>query len=529
MVAAPNIASGEQTRRTSLTVAAIAGTSVLAVLIVFGARWGPDWPAQEFRTWVAVHEGLTQWTQRWYGGISLPSYSLLFPIVAATFGLAALGVVAVLAITWTAMAWAPAGRWHARGYALAVGGSVTQNLLTGQIPFLLGTAAGTIAVRLVLHRHHGLRSGTAALLCSLFSPLAGACLLLLVPAVVTNAGIRRGLPLATALAGIAASTAIGGSAGWFPFPCPTFSAVVVFCVVLAALPTGRRHELRVFAACYLIAAIVLFLVPNAIGGNIARMGKLVALPLAVRLLFRGPTGTRRLVASTLAALAAAWPAPGTITAVVRGITDQTRSAAYYVGLSAFLHTQDSRDGRLEIPFTQQHWESFFVATAFPIARGWDRQVDLKHNAILYEPLTAGTYRRWLDDNAVSLVALPRAPLDAGGAAEGVLLDRPPGYLLPVWSDANWQVWRVRAASPLVEGAARITALGTDSVQPSFSRGGDAVIRIHADPMWSVAAGSACVVAQSPDGWLRVRATGAGPVALRATFGLHEFGRPANCP
>lgn len=513
---------------TPVTAWAVLGTSALAIAIVLGARWGPDWPAQEFRTWVAVHDGLAQWTQQWYSGTSLPGYSLLFPVVAATFGLAAPGVGAVLVITWAAMEWAPTGRWHARAYALAVGGTVSQNLLTGQIPFLLGTAAAVVAVRLVARGRSGARSGAAALLSSMFSPLAGASLLLLAPMVVAGTGVRRAAPLLSALVAIGASAAIGGSSGWFPFPWPTLAAVLVFCTLLAVLPFGPRRELRVLAACYLLAALVLFFVPNAIGGNIARVGKLLALPLAVRLVPLDRRTSRRAIGAAMVALAAVWPAPGTITAVVRGLGDQTGSSEYYAGLSAFLRTQDPRAGRLEIPFTQQHWESFFVATSFPIARGWDRQLDLQHNAVLYEPLTAATYRRWLDDNAVSLVALPHAALDAGGKAEAALLRTPPDYLVPAWSDADWTVWRVRAAQPMALGAARIVALGSDSVQLYFARAGDAVIRIHADPMWSVSAGAACVTVDQSDGWLHVRAVAPGSVTLHAGLGLHEFSDPAGC-
>ena len=59
--------------------------AALSVVIVSVARWGPDWPAQEFRAWIAGHDGLSVWTSRWYGGSALPGYSVMYPLVTAVF------------------------------------------------------------------------------------------------------------------------------------------------------------------------------------------------------------------------------------------------------------------------------------------------------------------------------------------------------------------------------------------------------------------------------------------------------------
>src|ERR1700757_3902209 len=81
-------------------------TVLLAVLagalIVTLARWGVDWPAQEFRAWIAGHDGLSLWTMRWYSGSALPGYSVLYPPLAAVLGAGTVGVVACVAITWSA-------------------------------------------------------------------------------------------------------------------------------------------------------------------------------------------------------------------------------------------------------------------------------------------------------------------------------------------------------------------------------------------------------------------------------------------
>ena len=113
-------------------------------------------------------------------------------------------------------------------------------------------------------------------------------------------------------------------------------------------------------------------------------------------------------------------------------------------------------GRVEIPFTRDHWEAKYVAEKVPLARGWDRQIDLSRNAVLYAPLTAASYHTWLYENAVRFVALPDAPLDQGGQAEKALLKHPPSYLRSVYTDNQWHIWAVVGAAPLASGAATMT-------------------------------------------------------------------------
>ena len=70
--------------------------------VVLFARWGPDWPAQEYRAGLAVHNGLLAWTDQWYGGQALPGYSVLYPVFAGLLGAAGTGLLATTAAAWTA-------------------------------------------------------------------------------------------------------------------------------------------------------------------------------------------------------------------------------------------------------------------------------------------------------------------------------------------------------------------------------------------------------------------------------------------
>ena len=497
---------------TSAWALAPALTLVLGIAVVALARWGPDWPAQEFRAWVAAHDGLGTWTSRWYGGEALPGYSVLYPPLASVLGSGVVGVASVVVAAWATTSMAPQARARGRWFAIAVAASLTESLLIGQIPYLLGVAFAMVAVRSLLRGGSSVLVGILALLCSLSSPLAGACLLLAIPAFAITFGLRRAAWLGTAVAGMGVAAVVGGASGPFPFPWQSLAGVIAFGVIALAASSDNR-ALRWFAVCYLCAAVLAFALPNSVGGNAARMGKLIALPLAVRFINVPPAVVRRMVAAAVVVVAAVWPSVAFASSIARGAGDPSQRPDYYRGLTTFLRTQDPSRGRVEIPFTREHWESLWVARTFPIARGWERQTDLLYNAVLYRPLSPATYRHWLDDNSVSLVALPTAPIDYGGQAEQELLEHPPSYLTPVWHDHNWQVWRVIGSRLLVSGAATLSSIDSGAIVLSFSHAGEAVVRVHASPLWQVD-GAGCVDA-TPTGWLRVYSDRAGPVTLRA--------------
>ena len=75
--------------------------------------------------------------------------------------------------------------------------------------------------------------------------------------------------------------------------------------------------------------------------------------------------------------------------------------------------------RVEIPFTENHWEAAHVAPHVPLARGWERQLDRRYGALFYDgTLTPRRYRAWLDEHAVAYVALPDVPLDYAAPRRG---------------------------------------------------------------------------------------------------------------
>jgi hypothetical protein len=500
----------------------------LSILVVLIARLGPDWPAQEFRAGLARHNGLTAWDDDWYGGHALPGYSLLYPVIAGALGASISGVLAATGCAWLVGRLLPAvdaRRRRVCGLAFAV--CVVGNLFLGQVPFLLGLLFGLAAM------HVALRSGAAprvrtrllvllfAAICSLFSPLAGFFLLLGGVAWAFEAGWRRALPLAGAVAGSGVSVLVGGGGGPFPFPWTGLVGTLVFTASTLLLVPRRNTLLRRFVVIYALVALGSFAVPNPVGGNLVRIGPLIAVPSAVWMLQR--RSVRRIAVVALGLVPAlAWQFYPIGSAAARAAGDPSVSASYYTGLLGFLSTQDPANGRLEIPFTREHWEAAMVAPNFPIARGWERQTDLQYDSVLYAPLTAASYRTWLASAGVDLVALPDAPLDYGGKAEQTLLAHPPSYLHLVWSDKDWKVWRVAGAQPLVSGPATLTKLGTSSFDLDFSAPGVATVRLRQSSLWSVTDGAGCVLPDQSDGWVHVKATAAGLVTTRARVSLSSI-------
>lgn len=495
-------------------------TLVLSSLIVLLARFGPDWPAQEFRAQLAQGVGLTAWNNQWYGGHPLPSYSVLYPALAGFLGAGLLAVVAAVGSTWLVARLVPpidAGR---RWFAVAAAIGLSGNVFLGQLPFLLGLLFGLAAMVCVRDTgpswHWSLAAALSAAMCSLASPLAGFFLLLVGVTWLCEAGWRRTWPLGAAGAGPSLSLAVGGSGGPFPFPWNGLLGLMVFVAATLVLVPRRHTLIRRFVVFYALAGVASFLVPNPVGGNVVRLAQLLAVPVALWVLARH---RRALVIFAVGIPAVFWQFYPVASAVARAADDPSVNASYFTGLLHFLSTQKPANGRLEIPLTREHWEAALVAPAFPIARGWERQTDYQYDRVLYEPLTAASYRGWLASAGVALVALPDAPIDYGGISEQTLLAHPPSYLRPVWHDAHWKVWRVTGAQPLVSGAASLSALGTSSVRLSFVFPGDAVVRIRASSLWQVVEGEGCVLPDSGDGWVHVRAAAAGELTLQAQVTL----------
>jgi hypothetical protein len=224
-----------------------------------------------------------------------------------------------------------------------------------------------------------------------------------------------------------------------------------------------------------------------------------------------------------------WQAPVSDVATAAG--DPTTSAGYYQPLLRFLR-QESRPPapgrprpqpfRIEIPFTRSHWEAYRVARYFPLARGWERQLDVADNPLFYRGrLTATSYEAWLHLSAVRFVALPDAALDYSAQTEAALIRHGLPYLRLVMRSAHWRVYAVADATPIAQGVARLVAMGPDWLTLDAAAPGATVLRVRFTPYWKLVRGSGCV---SPDGaYTRLTVRRPGPVRLVTSFSVMRIG------
>lgn len=163
-----------------------------------------------------------------------------------------------------------------------------------------------------------------------------------------------------------------------------------------------------------------------------------------------------------------------------------------------------------------------MAPEFPLARGWERQLDIKYNALFYDgTLTAARYDAWLHQVAVRYVAVSDKDLDYSAKQEVALIDRGLPYLRPVFRTRHWRVYAVRDPTPIVEGAATLTELGSDWLTVQGLRPGTATVRVHYSPYWAVVHGSGCV---APDGsFTKLTVRQPGPMKLAMRFSLTRIG------
>jgi hypothetical protein len=176
-------------------------------------------------------------------------------------------------------------------------------------------------------------------------------------------------------------------------------------------------------------------------------------------------------------------------------------------------SQPGGPSRIEIPTTRHHWESVYVGATQSLARGWERQLDMRFNSIFYDgALNAVTCQRWLSNLGVRYVALSNAPLDDTALVEVRLLDSGLPYLSPVWQNADWRVWRYDSSPGLIAGPASLVQIVPDSFTVQVAGHGDIVVRLRSSPHWSVPA-PGCVGA-GPDGWTPLHGLPIGTVRVK---------------
>jgi len=402
------------------------------------------------------------------------------------------------------------------------------------VPFDMGLAIGLGSLVLA---QRGRRVGAlaVAVVCSLTSPVAGAFLALAALAWAIGSRPRRFplLLMLAALVPIAALTLAFPEGGSQPFVASAFYPDLAAVLVIWAVIEPERRVLRTGVALYGIAMVGSYLIPTAVGGNIDRLGALVAGPIAACVL-AGTTVRRGRLLLVLAPFLFYWQVNAPVADYLSAAGDPAVHASYYTPLLGELKAlgvgYSGRPARIEAVPTRDHWEARFLAPHVAIARGWERQLDVYRNGLFYSqrPLTAARYRAWLSQDAISYVALSNAPLDYSGGSEAKLLRTGSLGLHEVWRSQHWRLFAVPGARPLAEAPATLTQLGTDSFTLSAPAAGSYEARVRFTSYWALSQGHGCV-REAPGGWTLIEASRAGSLHVVISFSpARVFGHGPRC-
>lgn len=498
--------------------------AVLAAVYLLVDPPSADLAAQTYRTELFDRAGFVVFDLGWYGGHHNPAYSILFPPLASWLGPRLVGAVAAVVTAWAYERIVGRASTAARVSALWFATACMVSLVTGRLTFALGLALAMLSV-LALVRGRLAWCGVAGAAAALASPVAVAFLALPLAAWgwTSRRWVAAGALLAVSIVPAAALSGLFPEGGTFPFAASAFWPTLAGALlVVAVLWRSAPPVLRVGMVLYVLLLVVSGAISSPMGGNAVRLGAVLAGPLAALLLW----DERRTLLALVALPFLYWQVSAPADDVWRAASDPSVHASYYDGLLRFLDDRQRAEGpfRVEIPFTDNHWESARVAPAVPLARGWERQLDRKVNALFYEDraFSSGRYRDWLHANGVRYVALADAPIDYSAADEAALVRAEPSYLREVWHDDHWRVFAVADPAPLAGGGARVTRMAPDRVDLTVPRAGTYVVRVRFTPYWRVTGAAGCVAPvdrRDDASWTRVTARAAGPLTLRAGFTL----------
>ncbi|MFY1672393.1 hypothetical protein ACN27G_20890 [Plantactinospora sp. WMMB334] len=519
-----------------LGAAVVAGAGAVAFLLA--APMGTDLAAQVARAGFVDRYGMMPVDLGWYGGVHQFGYSLFSAALGAAVGVRTVGAVAAVGAAVT-FAWLLV-RGNARRPLLgAVLGALVLlgNLVSGRITFALGLALALAALSTAAagRLRPAARLGGAGLLAALatwaspvaglFTGLAGAALLLahLVPAPDgPGDGLGRahrtrryraeGVVLAAApAAALAPMALLFGNGGVQPFTAESMRINVALAVLTVVIVPAGHRVLRYAAGLTVLLLLLAYHLPSPVGSNALRLTMLFTVPV----LAAYAELDRRRLAALLAAVV--WWQPPVMTGDLGRAGSGPTRADFYRPLADELDRRARADGpigRIEVAPLRDHWESAHLARRFPLARGWERQVDVARNPLFYDSdLTTESYRDWLHHNAVSFVAVaPESPPDRYAREETALVAAGLPYLTEVWRDPTWRLYAVTDPTPLVEAPGRLIGSTPAEVRFRTEAAGELLIRVSWS-RWLVLDGPTGCLRPTTDGWTEVRVAAAGEYRL----------------
>jgi hypothetical protein len=476
---------------------AAAAGAVAAALAWLGPP-GTDFAAHAYQRTLFLQHGFTLWNNFWYAGrYSFVTYSLIYYPLAAFFGIRLLAVatVALAALAFALVLWREWGaetRWSSRTFAVVWAGIV----LSAAFPFALGMSLALLAL-LALQAGRRWRFAALAGLTIAASPLAFLLLVLVLGGValarrdaLVRSWVQISFVVAAALVEVALWRIFPGG-GRFPFSGAELAGGIAFCVASLALTwrVERARVLQFFFAIYLLAMIGMYLVPTAIGENIARL-RYASVPLMV-LVFSLRRWQPRWVCATILALAVAWNVSPLVWSLVKNGGDVTAQAKTWPAAIAYLKANLKPSYRVEAVDTATHSAAVYLADAgIPLARGWYRQDDFPQNEVFYDHLGAKSYLAWLHRLGVGYVLLANATPDYSSQGEATLVRDGRLGLTRVFHTKELSIYSVPHARSIITGPGNpvLTSLTESRIGVAVRRGGTYRIAVRWSPYWHASLG-----------------------------------------
>ena len=514
-----------------LAAVPLAAVTAVAVGMHLAGMVGGDTAAHVYKTALVRHHQSIVWDDYWYGGsYSIITYGPVYYWLAqcvpgSVIAVLSAGLLPLLFYLYMRRVYGVTSYLPAAALTVVV----AAYLQNGQDPFLLAVALTMLGLVLVAYRRPALAALPVGV--GLFTnPLAivvGAVFLM--ADLIARPAQRRTLLLFAAwfapwlLARVALALLFNERTTYLDQ-----GGQMVKYVSFALVGWGlarwsrdpQRRPLQVLFCVFAAVCVVTFLVPhNPLGNNVGRFFFVFGLPLllCVRRV-RVP-----LVVVPLA-VAVAWLQLNTSVSAFLHTSDFAAGRAPFFSTAlAFATAHADPDYRIHVVAMWKHGEArFFPQADLAITRGWYRQADALHNDLFYTDYTEAQYVAWLRETGVQYVFVPDAKLDPWSRREPAMLAGSRQFAV-VYHDAQWTVYRLLAAEPLVVavgggGEADVTALGHASLAVRVQSPGVYEVKVTWSPYWRVTAGDG-TLSRGPDDFMVLHAREAGDYALTIDAGL----------
>ncbi|WP_435228289.1 MFS transporter [Streptomyces sp. Tue6028] len=476
----------------------LSGVLHLAWFFTF-ANSGGDLAAQDaWAEFVGRHPD-SAYNLAWYGGMHPVSYSVVSPYLMSVLGVrttmmiagtVSAGLLTLILIRSRAVR-NPLWPTVAGIFALLC------NAISGRVTYGLGMVFALAATAVVFcwpYRWRYKRWAKAlcaaplAALATTASPVAG----LFVGLVAVALFLQKRRPGAYAL-GIAPTIVVAVSAWLFPFsgtqPMTVYSVILPFLYAgfVFFLVPKEWTTVRITAAVYGTAVVLVWLISSQIGSNITRLAMLFGgVALLAALPFTVPRSRKWYAIVVTFVGFTTWIGVKSVDDIVH-TTPAASWARELAPLVNQLQVVGAEKGRVEVVPARSHREASALAPYVNLARGWNRQADMERNPLFYDDtLNSANYHEWLQRWAVHYVVLPKDEPDGdGGERERQLVQRGMPYLRQIWGDANWQLFAVTDPVQLAEPDAVVERAEQGEMTIEVKKAGRILIRVPYSPWLSI--------------------------------------------